>query len=159
MATARAGFTCPLAESLSAGVLERFLRYVVIDTQSDPLASAIPSTPKQLDLSRLLAEELGAMGLDEVECAEHGIVYATLPGTVPDAPAIGLIAHVDTSPDAPGTAVRPVVHEAWQGAPIVLLGDATQVLDPADHPELAARVGGRRFGGCTGCSRSQRSGD
>ena len=72
---------------------------------------------------------------------EHGYVLATLPGTVPEAPVVALIAHVDTSPDAPGTGVTPIVHRAWPGEPIVLPGDPRQVLDPADLPELAERVG------------------
>ncbi len=71
----------------------------------------------------------------------HGIVFATLPATVAGVPRIGLIAHVDTSPEAPGGDVRPIVHEAWDGRPIVLPGDPSQVLDPAEHPALAARVG------------------
>ncbi|MBM3679079.1 MAG: peptidase T, partial [Actinobacteria bacterium] len=79
-------------------------------------------------------------GLTDVELAEHGIVTATLAGT-PGAPVIGLVAHVDTSPEAPGGGVAPIVHAAWDGGPIVLPGDPTQVLDPAVHPELAARLG------------------
>jgi tripeptide aminopeptidase len=136
----RAPFSCPLAEALAGDVLERFLRYVRIDTQSSYDVPSIPSTARQLDLSRLLEGELRALGLREVELAEHGIVYATLPGTA-EGPAVGLIAHVDTSPDAPGGPVRPIVHEAWAGTPIVLPGDTRQVLDPAELPELRSRVG------------------
>jgi tripeptide aminopeptidase len=137
---ARAPFSGPLAEALAGDVLERFLRYVSIDTQSAYDAPAIPSTAKQLDLSRVLEGELRGLGLQNVELAEHGIVYATLPGTAAG-PAVGLIAHVDTSPDAPGGPVRPAVHEAWTGAAIVLPGDVRQVLDPAELPELQARIG------------------
>ena len=122
-------------------MLERFLRYVRIDTQADPDSSTYPSSERQLDLSRLLVDELRAIGLDDVVLTEHGYVLATLPGTVPDTPVVALIAHVDTSPDAPATGVSPIVHRAWAGDPIALPGDPRQVLDPAELPELAARVG------------------
>ena len=133
-------FVSPLAEELADGVLERFLRYVRIDTQAVEDAPTYPSTAKQLDLSRLLVEELREIGLDDVVLNEHGYVLATLPGT-PGAPVIGLIAHVDTSPDSPGGGVTPIVHEGYAGGPLVLPGDPRQVLDPAAEPALAARVG------------------
>jgi tripeptide aminopeptidase len=135
------GYAGPLAAELADDVLARFLRYVVIDTQASVESTGYPSSAKQLDLSRLLVEELRAIGLADVELTEHGYVFATLPGTVADAPTVGLIAHVDTSPDAPGTGVRPIVHRAYGGGPIRLPGDPTQVLDPAELPSLAARVG------------------
>ena len=135
------GYASPLAEELADDVLARFLRYVVIDTQASVESTGYPSSAKQLDLSRLLVEELGAIGLADVELTQHGYVFATLPGTVADAPTVGLIAHVDTSPDAPGTGVRPLVHRAYAGGTIRLPGDPTQVLDPAELPSLAARVG------------------
>jgi len=137
---ARAPFASPLAEELAGDVLERFLRYVRIDTQGAPRARRRPSTDKQLELSRLLLGELRELELDEVELTDFAAVFARLPGTV-DAPAVGLIAHVDTTPDVPGGGVEPIVHEAWEGEPIVLPGDDHQVLDPADLTELAARVG------------------
>ena len=121
-------------------MLERFLRYVRIDTQSEEGASTYPSTAKQLDLSRILAEELREIGLDDVELNGFGYVIATLPGT-PGAPVIGLIAHVDTTPESPGQGVAPIVHEDYGGGTIVLPGDPSQVLDPAEEPALAARVG------------------
>lgn len=136
-----APFTCPLAEELASDVLERFLRYVVIDTKADHASAAVPSRSEQLDLSRLLVDELQEIGLDEVQLTEHGIVLATLPGTVEGARVVGLLAHVDTSPEAPGAGVRPLVHRAWGGQPIVLPGDPAQVLDPAALPALARRVG------------------
>ena len=135
------GYASPLAEELADDVLARFLRYVVIDTEASVESTGYPSSAKQLDLSRLLVEELRAIGLADVELTEHGYVFATLPGTVADTPTVGLIAHVDTSPDAPGTGVRPIVHHAYGGGPIRLPGDPTQVLDPAELPSLAARVG------------------
>jgi tripeptide aminopeptidase len=134
-------YASPLAEELGEDVLERFLRYVVIDTQAEIDSTTYPSTAKQLDLSRVLVEELRGLGLADVELTEPGYVFATLPGTVPDGPTVGLIAHVDTSPDAPGTGVAPVVHRGWAGDPIPLPGDPAQVLDPGDMPDLAERRG------------------
>ncbi len=134
-------FSCLLAEELASDVLDRFLRYVRIDTQADLDSTTYPSTAKQLDLSRLLVAELRELGLADVELTEHGYVLATVPGTVADAPTIALIAHVDTSPDAPGTGVTPVVHERWDGTPIVLPGDPAQVLAPSELDELQECVG------------------
>src|SRR6187551_1722126 len=112
-----APFTSPLAEELAPAVLERFLRYVRVDTQSARDRTQSPSTPGQLDLSRLLVEELLQTGLADAALDDNGYVTATLPG---NGPAIGLIAHVDTSPDAPGANVEPLVHEAHDGSPIQL---------------------------------------
>ena len=136
----RAPFTSPRAEELAEDVLERFLRYVRIDTQSAFGSDTYPSTLKQLDLSRLLAEELREAGLEDAEVTEHGYVFATLPGTV-EGPVVGLNAHVDTSPDAPGANVRPQVIRGYAGGPIDLPGDSSRVLDPEELPALAARVG------------------
>ena len=135
-----APYAGPLAEELSADVLERFLRYVRIDTEAAYDSDTYPSTLKQLDLSRLLVDELREAGLEDVELTEHGYVFATLPG-LDTGPVVGLIAHVDTSPDAPGGGVRPMVHEDYQGGPIELAGDRSQVLDPAEDEALAERVG------------------
>src|SRR5215510_2892303 len=89
------------SEPISTNVLDRFLRYVVIDTQSSENSTTYPSTTKQFDLLRLLVEELRALGLEEVSMDEHGYVFATIPATSrkPDVPMIGFIAHVDTSPE------------------------------------------------------------
>ena len=122
-------------------MLERFLRYVVIDTQAAFDSKTYPSTSTQLELSRLLVEELVAAGLHDAELTDEGYVLATLPGTVAEAPVIALIAHVDTSPDAPGAGVLPLVHRSWNGAPIVLPGDPSQILDPAEMPGLADKLG------------------
>lgn len=129
-----------LAAELAGDVLERFLRYVVIDTQSDHESTSYPSSENQLDLSRLLVAELLELGLADARLTEHGYVFATLPGTVVR-PVVGLLAHVDTTPGTPGTGVMPIVHSAYDGSPIVLPGDTTQVLDPAETAELAERVG------------------
>ena len=125
---------------MSADLLERFIRYVQIDTQSRVDRERSPSTPGQLDLARILVEELQAIGLTDAELDEHGYVYATLPATVPDAVVIGLVAHVDTSPDAPGSGVKPLVHRDYDGGVIELPRDGTR-LDPATMPKLAALVG------------------
>jgi tripeptide aminopeptidase len=133
-------FVSPLAAELADDVLERLLRYVRIDTQSSHGGTASPSTEKQLDLSRLLREELEEIGLDDVSLDEHGYVYGSLSG-VESAPAIGLIAHVDTSPDVSGTGVKPHVHEDYDGGLIELAGDPRVVLDPEELPLLKKKVG------------------
>ncbi len=136
----KAAFAGPLAEDLAGDVLERFLRYVRVDTQGAYRVSQRPSTEKQLDLSRMLVDELRAIGLSDAELTESATVFATLPGTVA-APAVGFIAHVDTTPDVVGAGVVPIVHEAWEGNAIQLPGGSRQVLDPMQLPALAERVG------------------
>src|SRR5947209_4380696 len=109
-----APFSSPLAEELAPGLLERFTRYVRIDTQSRRDRERSPSTPGQLELARILVDDLVGAGLTDAELDANGYVMATLPATVSTAtdpgPVIGLIAHVDTSPDAPGHGVEPIVH-------------------------------------------------
>ena len=124
-------------------VLERFLRYVVVDTRSDERSTATPSTPGQLVLQRMLAGELQAMGLVDVVLDEHGYVMATIPATAgdPGIPTIGFVAHVDTSPEMPGADVRPLVHRAYDGRDLVLPDDPTAILRVADIPALRARIG------------------
>jgi tripeptide aminopeptidase len=133
-------FTSELAETLAPDVLERFLRYVRIDTQSKRDREQSPSTPGQLDLSRVLVEELKQAGLEDAELDENGYVMATLPGTVEGAPAIGLIAHVDTTPDESGTGVEPLVHRAYDGG-VIELPDNGTVIDPASTSELGDKRG------------------
>ena len=135
-----APFVTPLAAEISADVLERFLRYVRIDTQSDATSKSYPSTAKQLELSRLLVDELREIGLEDVRLTQHGYVFATLPGNT-QGPVVGLLAHVDTTPETPGHGVSPIVHRCYAGGPIVLAGDPREVLDPDETPELAARIG------------------
>jgi tripeptide aminopeptidase len=137
---ASAPFVTPLAEELAVDVLERFLRYVRIDTQAGTASGTYPSTAKQLDLSRLLVAELREIGVEDALLTEHGYVFATLPGTVAE-PVVGLLAHVDTSTECSGEGVVPILHEDYGGEVIVLPGDPSQVIDPADTPELAARLG------------------
>jgi tripeptide aminopeptidase len=124
-------------------LLDRFLRYVRIDTQSDENSPTSPSTARQLELSRLLAEECRALGLVDVSCDGHGIVMATVPATVEhDAPTIVWNAHVDTSPEYSGTDVKPVVHESYDGSDITLPGDPTKVLRVEENPALRKLTGG-----------------
>jgi tripeptide aminopeptidase len=136
----RAEFSSPLAAELADDVLDRLLRYVRIDTQSKAGVDGSPSTEKQLDLCRLLRDELDQIGLDDVRLDEFGYVYGSLAG-VEAAPAIGLIAHVDTSPDVTGTDVKPQVHEAYDGSRIELPGDPSVVLDPEELPLLKGKLG------------------
>ncbi len=136
-----AHFTSPLAESLAPDVVERFCRYVRINTQSSrDGADTTPSTPGQFDLARLLAEELRGIGLEDVVLDDHCYVTATLPANVAGAPVIGVIAHVDTSEDAPGAGVEPIVHRGYAGGVIELPRGGT-VLDPAGMPELTEKLG------------------
>jgi tripeptide aminopeptidase len=130
-------FTSALAEALAPDILERFQRYVRVGTQSDVSAETSPSTPGQLELGRLLMDELRSVGLDDASLDEQGFVFATLAGS---GPAIGLLAHVDTSPDAPGDGVEPLVHRAYDGGRISLPRGGT-VLDPAGMPVLGEKVG------------------
>jgi len=121
---------------------ERFLRYVQIDTQSDPLSKTNPSTEKQKDLSKILAEELKQMGITDAHMDEWGYVYATIPSTTEKkVPVICFCAHVDTAPDCSGTDVKPIVHKKYQGQDIVLPDDTTQVLKTIDYPYLQTQIG------------------
>ena len=123
-------------------VTERFLRYVVIDTQSDPASPTCPSTEKQKDLGRLLAGELRAMGLADAHLDEHGYVYATIPATTAKrVPVICFCSHMDTSPDCSGRNVRPQIVRNYRGGDIVLPADPTQVIRAAEHPDLADQIG------------------
>ena len=123
-------------------VLDRFLRYASIDTRSDEQSTAVPSTPGQLTLMRILIEELRAIGLEDVSLDRHGYVMATIPATVDrDVPVIGFIAHVDTSPEMPAADVRPLVHAGYDGRDLVLPDDPTAVLRASDNPALAAQLG------------------
>ncbi len=126
---------------MSLSVLDRFLRYVVIDTRADESSTACPSSPGQLVLMRLLVDELTAIGLTDAAVDEHGYVMATIPATVPCVPAIGFIAHVDTSPEMSGTDVRPVVHRGYDGRDLVLPDDPAAVLRLSDNPALADQMG------------------
>src|SRR5262249_4139273 len=136
----------PLPDSMALAfkhtVTDRFLRYVVIDTQSDPSSPTCPSTAKQKDLGRLLAAELKALGLADAHLDEHGYVYATIPATTDKkVPVICFCSHMDTSPDCTGTNVKPQIVKNYAGGDIVLPADPTQVIRVAEHPELANQIG------------------
>jgi tripeptide aminopeptidase len=128
--------------SFSHGVTERFLRYVVIDTQSDPASPTCPSTAKQKNLGALLAQELREIGLVDAELDAHGYVYATIPSTTDrTVPVICFCSHMDTSPDCSGAGVRPQIVTNYRGGDIVLPADPTQVIRAAEHPALANQIG------------------
>ena len=128
---------------MQSPVLDRFLRYVGYDTQSREGADAYPSTPGQLILLRDLLSELQTLGLSEVTMDDHGYVTATVPptSTKPDVPAVGFIAHVDTSPEMSGAGVRPIVHRGYDGRDIVLPDDPEAVLRVVDSPYLGECIG------------------
>lgn len=124
--------------------MDRFLRYVKIDTQSAEDQTTTPSTRKQVNLANLLAKELTALGAQNVRVSEFGIVYAMVPGNLPDnskVPVVGLIAHMDTSPAVSGENVNAIIHKNYQGGNIVLPKDTTQVISPEKNPELKTLIG------------------
>jgi tripeptide aminopeptidase len=137
-----ASYTSPLAEALAPDVLARFERYVRIDTQSHRDRTSSPSTPGQLELARVLVAELQEAGLSDVQLDENGYVLGTLAGNAGNGggDTIGLIAHMDTSPDAPGEGVEPIVHRSYGGGVVELPREGT-VLDPASMQELTAKIG------------------
>jgi tripeptide aminopeptidase len=125
-------------------VLDRFLRYVKIDTQSAEDQTTVPSTRKQLTLANLLAKELKELGADSVRVSEFGIVYGMLPGNLSDnsqVPVLGFIAHMDTSPAVSGANVNAIIHKNYQGGDIVLPKDPTQVITVAKNPVLKEMIG------------------
>ena len=124
-------------------VLERFLKYVQIDTQSDPESETFPTTEKQKDLSKVLVEELHAMGIANAEMDEYGYVYASIASNSDKkVPSICFCSHVDTAPDCSGTNVKPILHKNYQGQTLVLPDDETQVLDLEKYPYLKEKIGG-----------------
>jgi tripeptide aminopeptidase len=125
-------------------VMDRFLRYVKIDTQSQEDQTTVPSTRKQLNLANLLARELTALGAQNVRVSEFGIVYATVPGNLADnskVPVVGFIAHMDTSPAVSGENVNAIIHKNYQGGDIVLPKDSSQVISVAKNPVLKELIG------------------
>ncbi|MBR2118907.1 MAG: peptidase T [Afipia sp.] len=131
-----------LAIQFTHTVLDRFLRYVRIDTQSDASSPTCPSTEKQKDLGRLVAQELRDLGLADAHMDEHGYVYATLPAnTGKTVPVICFCSHMDTSPDCTGKDVKPQIVRNYQGGDIVLPADPSQVIRAADNPALKDQIG------------------
>jgi tripeptide aminopeptidase len=128
--------------TFSHTVTERFLRYVTIDTQSDPESPSSPSTEKQKDLGRVLAAELKAMGVEDAHLDDYGYVYATIPGNTPKkVPVICFCSHMDTSPDVTGKNVKPQIVKNYRGGDITLPGDTSQVIRFAEHPALKNQIG------------------
>ena len=131
-----------MIESYQHTVTERFMRYVKIDTQSDPNSNTHPTTEKQKQLSHLLAEELKEMGLQDAYTDEYGYVYATIPSnTNKKVPIICFCSHVDTAPDCSGFNVNPILHKSYNGEDIVLPDDTTQIISVKDYPYLKEKKG------------------
>ena len=129
-------------ENYQFTVLERFLRYVTIPTQSDPHSASNPSTEVQKDLGRILVDELKEIGIQDAELDEYGYVYATIPSTTDkDVPVICFCSHMDTSPDCSGEGVKPLIHSNYQGQDLVLPDDNSQILKKSDHPDLQHQIG------------------
>jgi len=121
---------------------ERFLRYVQIDTQSDPYSETFPSSEKQKNLSKILVEELKAIGIANAELDEFGYVYATIPSnTDKQVPAICFCSHVDTAPDCSGTNIKPILHKGYSGVDITLPDDTTQVISTGQYAYLKEHIG------------------
>ncbi len=133
---------------MNENVLDRFLRYAKIDTQSKEDSDSYPSTKKQFDLLNLLEKELKEMGVEDASINEHGYLFATIPSNLPDdspakgkVPTVGFLAHVDTSPDAPGKDVKPQIIENYQGGDIVLPGDKSKIIKESESKQLKNCVG------------------
>lgn len=121
---------------------ERLMRYVQLDTQSDPNSNTFPTTEKQKDLSRILVQELISLGIIDAEMDEFGYVYATVPSNVNHhVPVIAFCSHVDTAPDCSGANVKPILHQNYQGQDLVLPEDSTIILSPKDFPYLIEKIG------------------
>jgi len=131
-----------MMKDYSFTVAERFIRYVQIDTQSDPQSNTSPTTEKQKNLSSLLAEELWTIGLTDAHTDEFGYVYTTIPSnTDKQVPVICFCSHVDTAPDCSGTNVKPILHKNYNGEDIVLPDDKAQVISVKDYPYLKEHIG------------------
>jgi tripeptide aminopeptidase len=123
-------------------VLDRFLKYVKVDTQSDPNSKTFPSTEKQKNLAKILVEELLEIGLSDAHIDEFGYVYATIPSTTDkDVPVICFCSHMDTSPDSSGKDVKPIIHKNYDGSDLILPDDNNQVISPKRYPLLLDQIG------------------
>jgi tripeptide aminopeptidase len=132
-----------LNSALKFTVTERFMRYVTIDTQSDPNSDTCPSTPKQKNLGILLVNELIEAGLQDSHIDEYGYVYATIPANSnkKDIPVICFCSHMDTAPDCSGNGVKPIIHKNYHGQDLVLPDDRSQIIRLNDHPDLKNQIG------------------
>ena len=132
----------PFNTNYEFSVKDRLLRYVQVDTQSDPSSESFPSSEKQKNLSAILADELRKLGLTDAHMDAHGYVYATLPANCEKpTPVLCFCSHVDTAPDCSGTNVKPLVHTKYDGSPIVLPDDNTQILTTEKYPYLKEKIG------------------
>lgn len=122
-------------------LVERFIKYVKIDTESDPNSPTFPTTQKQKDLGKVLVQEMVELGIVDAHMGEDGIVYGSIPKNVEGAPIIGFIAHMDTSPDMSGKNVNPRIIQAYDGGKIVLNEKLNISMDPVDFPSLKGVVG------------------
>jgi tripeptide aminopeptidase len=124
------------------GTAERLMRYVQVDTQSDPESNNSPTTEKQKDLSKILVEELLKMGIADAHMDTYGYVYATIPSTSDkNVPVVCFCSHVDTAPDCSGTSVKPILHKNYGGSDIVLPDDETQIISPSKYKYLKQHIG------------------
>lgn len=132
-----------MASEYKFGTADRFMRYVQVDTQSDPESNASPTTEKQKHLSAMLAAELQQMGIADAHMDDYGYVYATIPSnTDKNVPVVCFCSHVDTAPDCSGTHVKPILHTNYDGRAIVLPDDTTQIISTANYPYLKQHIGG-----------------
>ena len=128
--------------NIKHSVKDRFLKYVQIDTQSDPSSTKYPTTEKQKDLGRLLVSELHEIGIKDAEMDEFGVIYATIPSTTDkEVPVLCFCSHMDTSPDCSGTNVKPIVHSNYPGQDLVLPDDTAQIIKESEHPDLKQQHG------------------
>jgi tripeptide aminopeptidase len=128
---------------INHSAVDRFIKYVQIDTQSDPHSETIPSTMKQKDLAQVLVTELKELGIEDAHMDEWGYVYATLPANTDkeNVPTICFCSHMDTSPDASGKDVRPVIHRNYDGSDIILPDDSSVIIKPDEHTDLKEQIG------------------
>lgn len=131
-----------VSENITYTVVDRFIRYTAIDTQSDPSSTTCPSTAKQIDLAKLLVAEMLEIGISDAHIDENGYVYGTIPSnTSKDVPVICFCSHMDTSPDCSGENVKAIIHKNYQGQDLILPDDHSQVLKMRDHPDLKDQIG------------------
>ncbi len=130
-------------DNIISALRDRFFRYVQIDTQSDESSGATPSTAKQFTLLRLLADELQELGVEDVTLTDYACVMGSVPATIddPNIPVVAFLAHVDTVPDFSGANVKPILHASYDGSPIVLPHDPTQIIDSQNSPQLKGKIG------------------
>ncbi len=127
---------------MDINIVDRFFEYVKIDTTADPKSTSFPSSEKQKDLGKLLFEQLKSMNLEEVEFDEHGYVFASIPSNINiQVPTICFCSHMDTAPDCSGTDIKPILHKNYDGKPITLPDDATQIITTDRHPYLKEKIG------------------